>query len=281
MDKKNYLSIGELAKILGISNQTLIYYDKIGLLAPDWIDPVNGYRYYSKSKIFSLSTVKYLKNAGFSLKEIQDYLKKKNIKDIVHIYQNKIAEIRKEISLLEESENQIKTYIHFFEKMVSSKTLIDSSLIEKMTLKHFPQRKIVFIRKKIKFDYPTLMFLYNQLLTLVFENNLKVNDQVISVFHGGYDHIYHQKTDFEIALELMEPASHKNIRHLPAQEYLSFIHRGKYPSSIQSYEKMKKWIKENDYEINGAIMHFLLVPIASCQDPEETVFEILLPVVKK
>ena len=152
MDKKNYLSIGELAKILGISNQTLIYYDKIGLLAPDWIDPVNGYRYYSKSKIFSLSTVKYLKNAGFSLKEIQDYLKKKNIKDIVHIYQNKIAEIRKEISLLEESENQIKTYIHFFEKMVSSKTLIDSSLIGKMTLKHFPQRKIVFIRKKNKID---------------------------------------------------------------------------------------------------------------------------------
>ena len=41
---KNLFSIGEVSKYQNISKQTLIYYDKIGLFCPAWVDPDNGYR---------------------------------------------------------------------------------------------------------------------------------------------------------------------------------------------------------------------------------------------
>lgn len=44
---KNLFSIGEVSKYQNISKQTLIYYDKIGLFRPAYVDPDNGYRYYS------------------------------------------------------------------------------------------------------------------------------------------------------------------------------------------------------------------------------------------
>ena len=48
--KKQYYYIGEVADLLGISAQTLRYYDKIGLVQPAHVNPQNGYRQYS-SKI--------------------------------------------------------------------------------------------------------------------------------------------------------------------------------------------------------------------------------------
>ena len=43
---KNLFSIGELSKLQNLSRQTLIFYDKIGLFCPAYVDPENGYRYY-------------------------------------------------------------------------------------------------------------------------------------------------------------------------------------------------------------------------------------------
>ena len=51
---ENLFSIGEVARYQKISKQTLIFYDKIGLFRPDYIDPNNGYRYhYEKNRLFS------------------------------------------------------------------------------------------------------------------------------------------------------------------------------------------------------------------------------------
>ncbi len=49
--KEGYYLIGEVSKITGISKDTLHFYNKIGLLVPDYIDEKNQYRYYSRWKI--------------------------------------------------------------------------------------------------------------------------------------------------------------------------------------------------------------------------------------
>lgn len=54
-------SIGELSKYQKISKQTLIFYDKIGLFRPAYVDPNNGYRYYSASQIDYLDTILLMK----------------------------------------------------------------------------------------------------------------------------------------------------------------------------------------------------------------------------
>ena len=67
---KDMFSIGELARYQNISKQTLIFYDKIGLFRPAYVDPDNKYRYYKASQIDYLDTILIMKEMGFSLAEI-------------------------------------------------------------------------------------------------------------------------------------------------------------------------------------------------------------------
>ena len=71
---ENLFSIGEVAKYQNISKQTLIFYDKVGLFRPAWVDPENGYRYYSASQLDYLDTILIMKQIGFSLQEIKDHM---------------------------------------------------------------------------------------------------------------------------------------------------------------------------------------------------------------
>ncbi|MCI6696196.1 MAG: MerR family transcriptional regulator [Erysipelotrichaceae bacterium] len=71
----NYFSIGELSKLQNISRQTLIFYDKIGLFTPAYINPENGYRYYNANQLDYLDTICIMKKIGFSLEEIKEHMK--------------------------------------------------------------------------------------------------------------------------------------------------------------------------------------------------------------
>lgn len=47
MEKKDLLSISELAAISGVNAKSLRYYDRLGILRPAFVDPDSGYRYYA------------------------------------------------------------------------------------------------------------------------------------------------------------------------------------------------------------------------------------------
>ena len=72
----NLFTIGEISKHQNISRQTLIFYDKIGLFRPAYVDPENGYRYYSAAQLDYLDTICIMKRFGFSLDEIRAHMKR-------------------------------------------------------------------------------------------------------------------------------------------------------------------------------------------------------------
>ena len=60
---KNYYSIGELAGYQNISKQTLIFYDTRSVCSSAaYVDPLNGYRYYSPKQIDFLDTILIMKD---------------------------------------------------------------------------------------------------------------------------------------------------------------------------------------------------------------------------
>ncbi len=68
------LSIGELAKLMGISVRTLRYYDAIGLLRPSAVTPA-GYRSYDERAMETLQQILFFRELGFPLSEIGEILK--------------------------------------------------------------------------------------------------------------------------------------------------------------------------------------------------------------
>ncbi|MBS6373896.1 MAG: methyltransferase domain-containing protein [Erysipelotrichaceae bacterium] len=68
-NKKNYYNTGEFANMASVTQRTIRYYDKIGLLKPSFIS-TNGYRKYSDKDFFKLQKIIALKQLGFSIEEI-------------------------------------------------------------------------------------------------------------------------------------------------------------------------------------------------------------------
>ena len=74
------MKIGEFARKLGVSTDTLRYYEKHGLLTPSSRSE-SGSRVYTDTDIKQMSFILRAKNVGFSLSEINELLQIKIHKD--------------------------------------------------------------------------------------------------------------------------------------------------------------------------------------------------------
>ena len=73
-----HLTVGEMARLNHISEQTLRLYDKRGLLSPSFRGE-NGYRYYDIKQSAVLDIIQYMKSLGISLKEIGRQLETRDL----------------------------------------------------------------------------------------------------------------------------------------------------------------------------------------------------------
>ncbi|MBP8855247.1 MAG: MerR family transcriptional regulator [Oscillospiraceae bacterium] len=64
-------SIGDVAKLFGISAFSIRFYEKKGLLKPI-VDSKTSYRFYTLPHIIKIRAILYLKTAGFSIDEIKE-----------------------------------------------------------------------------------------------------------------------------------------------------------------------------------------------------------------
>lgn len=94
--EQSLYSIGEFAKLCGVKKDTLFHYDEIGILKPEFIDPKNGYRYYSRRQILTFDIIACLKECQTPLKEIKNYMENRDTEYFLEILQKKEEELQKE-----------------------------------------------------------------------------------------------------------------------------------------------------------------------------------------
>lgn len=89
-----YFTISEFGKLRNVNINSLRYYEKIGILKPDHVDPKTGYRYYSPDQLPILDVILLCLNFGMPLKELTSYISDDNC-----INNTKLFEIGKQIAL--------------------------------------------------------------------------------------------------------------------------------------------------------------------------------------
>jgi MerR family transcriptional regulator, thiopeptide resistance regulator len=67
-------SVGQLARLAGVSVRTLHHYDDIGLLHPSVVG-LNGYRLYGRAEALRLQEILFYRDVGLSLVEINEILR--------------------------------------------------------------------------------------------------------------------------------------------------------------------------------------------------------------
>ncbi|MFJ5564948.1 MerR family transcriptional regulator [Lysinibacillus xylanilyticus] len=89
-------TIGQVANFLGVSRDTLKFYEEKELVKPKQ-NMENGYRKYSHFDIYDITTVNFYREIDIEIKKIQELRKSKSIEGIHSILEEKEQEVLQEI----------------------------------------------------------------------------------------------------------------------------------------------------------------------------------------
>ncbi|HKP23841.1 MAG TPA: MerR family transcriptional regulator [Dongiaceae bacterium] len=271
--------IGEFSQIARVSGRLLRYYDSIGLLRPQRIDPETGYRYYSAAQLERLNRILALKDLGLSLDQVARMLDDKI----------STAEIRGMLAL--------------------KKAELERSLAEEAArLRHIESRLIQIEQQGTLGDYDVVLKTgaatpvlstravypdFDEVIAALREIVLAVRTQVAAAARENMVVIAHcdfddENLDLEIGVTLNR-AVNKPVRlpsgaqlaltELPASATLATIVRsGPLYQSHLAFGRLGVWMEANDYAIAGPCREiFLDMPF---QLPGDPAVEIQFPVTK-
>ncbi len=156
MEKKKYLSVGEAAKAVNTTSETLRHYDRIGLVKPSRKDEWTNYRYYTEHDIVMLNTIKALQLMDLSLQEIKKVLQYDNLEEIVSFLSEAEKKADEKIKTLEYSKSKIRAAKADYER----KLRLYSEPQSKIALKDIQERVILL---SDTLETPTLDNLWNYL----------------------------------------------------------------------------------------------------------------------
>ena len=105
---KKYFSVGEVAKTVHTTTETLRHYDRIGLVKPSKKDEWTNYRYYTEQDIVRLNTVRALQLMDLSLQEIKKVLEYDDLEKIVDFLVQAEKKADEKIATLQYSKSKIQ-----------------------------------------------------------------------------------------------------------------------------------------------------------------------------
>lgn len=243
--RHNLLSIGQMAKLNHTTVPTLRLYDRLGLLRPCYTDPATSYRYYDIKQNARYDMIRYMKELGMGLTEIQTVLSKEDVQLIESILIKKrehiFAEIRRlrvqrgavtrAISNIEhyrkaptegvtslEYIDQRKIYAiparkNFYEHDIDSYEEVLSDLRSRMTERELPQVYYYNVGTSIKeADFLAQRFVAADLFAFV-DEHFPPLPEIRALESGMYACIYTDSYDEEI------PCAKKLLEFCRANEY--------------------------------------------------------------
>lgn len=129
---KELYSVGQTARLLGVTVKTLRYYEAIGLVLPAYINSETGYRYYASRQFQRIDRIKYLQSLGFSLDEIRASIE--NVDDLVALLGQKKTMLKQQREELTRKIEDVDWYLNYFHYMENRDACTDIYLM------HLPQR---------------------------------------------------------------------------------------------------------------------------------------------
>lgn len=251
MDKKqkNYISIGEMAKLNRTTIPTLRLYDSMGLLKPCYVDSDTHYRYYDIKQNAQFDMIQYMKELGIELKEIKFILDQKDIGQMEEILLWKKSQTEKDLQNLKfkiEAIDRTLSNIKRYKKSPKSGTI---------TLEYIPDRSIYSMHVDTNFyDYSidTYELLLKQLKARLIEYKIP------QVYYCNAGTIM-SKENFENLSFFSNEIFIFVDDHFPLKEDVRKIENGMYACIyIDHFEEEQKqaaallnYCQQNNYEICG------------------------------
>lgn len=245
MENKIYLSTGELADMLGVTKQTVIYYDKIGLISPAKRGEKH-YRYYTLEQADELDSILTFRNLGVPIKILKEYLSVRNAGGCIEMLKKQKEKLNLEIQKLDRIKRKIEVRSKLLEKVLRVK---DFDKIEFNS----EEKELYMIEPCIDKDEKSYMQNFLSLcnrskeLQIDFENPICSIIEKEALMEGGYKNI----ACFGIKVPDDFIGNVNNSFEKPKGIYASTYHRGSYDKMPYSYERLIRGIEKEGYMVCG------------------------------
>lgn len=269
MFTKNFLNISDFAKISGVSRQTLIYYDRIGLFSPAYVAN-NKYRMYSHNQVDNIGIITILSDLGVPLKKIKEIL----------------ADIS--MDTMEKTLNyQLNAIQEKIDNLSILKDMTEIRLNQLQKGKAFLNGKSDFSVKEIVEDIPI------HIGEKIDCNQEDINDEIVISF---FDHTEKSGLPLIFTFSYIKKAedllknndctvSHMWFRlkdkkyanaFIPKGKYLVGYAKGDYGKTNYIYTSLLQYAKENGLTITNNIYEEYLIDEFSEKNPDNFVLQILV-----
>ena len=143
-------TIKETAKVSGLTESTLRYYETIGLIDPIKRDASSKYRTYSENDVNLVIAIACLNAAGLSIDDMRQYLRNRDkgskaAKEQVGLLENKKRHLEGEIHLMQLRLRYLESKIEFWnaveagdDKAVEKSRIITHAIADEMKLPKYP-----------------------------------------------------------------------------------------------------------------------------------------------
>ena len=261
---RDFFSIGELAKYQNISKQTLIFYDKIDLFKPDYVNPQNGYRYYSAKQLDLLDTILIMKRIGFSLDDIKQYMKTRDIKTS-RLWLNRQLDV---------IEGQIRELSMLRSRIIQKCQTLEEDM-EGIAVTQTNGQSILCESVQPPYDLTSISIATKKCFAAAFEQNLPIFFQAGVIVpktrlqRGDYVQASHAFVPIEYVEGL------PNLKRLPKGRCVTGYHIGEYQKIGQTYEKIFRYCRDHGQEIISDSYEFCVHDHLTAKNEKEYVTKIL------
>lgn len=242
------MPIGQFASASRLSQKALRLYGENGLLAPAWVDPDSGYRYYRAGQLQTATLIALLRRAGMPLAEIRAFVRAPSVERLED-YERRVAD---EFA----GRKRVLRY---------ARRILKEELMYEVVTKKVSEQPYVGRSKRVYVD-DLESFITSTFSKLGAEWGSGAAPFVL--YHGPVN------PDEDGPVEVCVPTGDGDHR-LPAGEVaLTEISGGQcnFPEILGAYESVYRWAKENGREPSGPPREIYLSGVG-----EEERLQIALP----
>jgi len=252
------LKTAQFAALCGVKKDTLLHYDHIGLLKPVRVGE-NGYRYYDPRQLATFDLIDALRRLDTPLAEIRDYLTRRSPGALLSLLEEKQAAIRAQRRRLERMEALL-------EDAMGTTRAGERVRPGEITVETLPAATLAVVKAPDfeAFEEGAYLLHIRDLMAWARERG--------TGFQAPGDIVTRESL---LAGKLLEdyyfcpvPAGTTGweTRQRPAGTYAVLVHRGPYRSEPQAVARLRDWVGENGYVIDGDLYEEDLVSYATSMD---------------
>lgn len=274
---EDYLFINEVAQLHGLTKKTLLYYDKIDLFKPSYVDHETGYRYYSHEQLPFLKQIIYLKDLGFSLEDIHVLLKDRSFPSLIEKLNYRLDEVIEEKKVIENMKRDLEYLINYYQKV----QFIDERDLYKPGIKIYNNRYAIYQLCEKENSVKEVMLAYRSLLRTLISLSILSQMEYGTIVVEPFEKELLKENFYDKIGAFITLPKQMNLEGevlMEAGKYAYMYKKGGYydPDAVL---KLMTWIEENGYTAVGNIYDYSLVDYTFTKSNEEMIQEIQIRIV--